>query len=43
MGLKRLTSTFWIGPTAMWLPILAEAKLAVHFDALSRPVTDTIH
>lgn len=40
---QRLTSTFRIGPAAMWLPILAKAELAVHLDALSRPVMGTIH
>lgn len=40
---QRLTRTFWIGLAAMWSPILAEAELAVHFDALPGPVTDTIH
>lgn len=40
---QRLTRTFWIGPAAMWSPILTGAYLAIHFDALPRPVTGTIH
>lgn len=40
---QRLTRTFWIGPAAMWSPILTGAYVAIHFDALPRPVTGTIH